>query len=350
MGLKPDPHGNTNVLELSLANVDQYLRQNGHIDGGQRADYELLGGGISNTVLKVMPTGDCFVVKQSLPKLRVAQDWFFDRRRIFVERDCMAALADLLPTGSVPEVKFSDEPNFVLGMSCAPDGGENWKESLLRGSTDLQAATWAAKLLALLHCESHTRQTLLDSFRDQSLLIQGRIDPYHRTVAKQHPDLEPVISAEVERLLSTRQVLVHGDYSPKNIVLYPGAVFVLDFEVAHYGDPAFDVAFCLTHLVLKAIHFAPDHARYLACARRFWDTYRSAVGRTFEPALESSVVAELGCLMLARIDGKSRVEYITDEPTREVARQLARNLLLVPPPNPAEAVARLEAEIAKSSS
>ena len=337
------------MLELSLANVDQYLRQSGRLDGQQSVDYELLGGGISNTVLKVSLASDCFVVKQSLPKLRVAQEWFFDRRRIFVERDCMFALGDLLPAGSVPEVRFSDEHNFVLGMSCAPKGGENWKDSLLRGATDLQAASWAARLLAQIHCESYTRQSLLEDFRDQSLFIQGRIDPYHRTAARHHPDLEPVINAEVERLLATRQVLVHGDYSPKNIVIYAGGVLVLDFEVAHYGDPAFDVAFCLTHLVLKAAHFAPEHARYLACGKRFWDTYRSSVGEAFEPALESSVVAELGCLMLARIDGKSRVEYITDEPTQNLVRKLARRLLLSPPRDPAAALQQISDEIALTS-
>ena len=348
MAARPDPTG-AGVVELSLANVDSYLREKGRIDGEQKVGYELLGGGISNTVLKVMLAGDCFVVKQSLPRLRVAQEWFFDRRRIFVERDCMAALGDLLPSGSVPDVRFSDERNFVLGMSCAPKGGENWKDALLTGTTDLQAASWAAQLLALLHRESHTRQTLLDSFRDQSLLIQGRIDPYHRTAAKHHPDLEPIISAEVERLLGTRQVLVHGDYSPKNIVVYPGGVLVLDFEVAHYGDPAFDVAFCLTHLVLKAAHFAPDHVRYLACARKFWDAYQSSVGQAFEPAFESSVVAELGCLMLARIDGKSKIEYIQDEATRDAVRKLARNLLVTPPPDPRTAVERLGREITMSS-
>lgn len=333
------------AVELSLANVDHYLRQTGRIDGEQKVAYELLGGGISNTVLKVMLTGDCFVLKQSLAKLRVAQEWFFDRRRIFVERDCMSALGNLLPAGSVPEVRFSDERNFVLGMSCAPKGGESWKESLLRGSTDLEAATRAAQLLGVLHCESHSSQALLEAFRDQSLLIQGRVDPYHRTAANHHPDLEPIIKAEVERLLATRQVLVHGDYSPKNIVVYPGAVFVLDFEVAHYGDPAFDVAFCLTHLILKAVHFAPDHARYLACARRFWETYQAIVDQSFDSALDSSVVAELGCLMLARIDGKSKVEYITDESTRDLVRKLARQLLLAPPPDPAAALEKLQHEI-----
>lgn len=349
--MEPRPDSaETSVLELSLANVAEYLREKGRIDGEQDVEYELLGGGISNTVLKVTLAGDCFVVKQSLPKLKVAQEWFFDRRRIFVERDCMAALGQLLPAGSVPMVRFSDERNFVLGMTCAPMGGENWKEALLRGKADPQTADWTARLLARIHCESYANPALLESFRDQSLFVQGRIDPYHRTAAGFHPELEPIISAEVNRMLDTRQVLVHGDYSPKNIVVYADGVLLLDFEVAHYGDPAFDVAFCLTHLVLKAAHFPADQARYMACALRFWDTYQKSVGDSFGPSLNSSVVAELGCLLLARIDGKSKIEYIQDEPTRDLVRGLARSLLLTPPVDPVAAIDRLGRDIALRSS
>lgn len=333
--LEPSGDG---VLDLSLANLDEYLRQREFIDVQERVDYELLGGGISNTVVKVTLAGDCFVVKQSLPRLRVAEDWFFDRRRILVERDCMAALGELLPGGSVPEVRFSDESNYVLGMSCAPKGGEVWKDILLGGRTDLETANRAGLLLGMLHCESFARPALLEAFRDQSLLVQGRIDPYHRTAARLHPDLEPMINAEIDRMLATQQVLVHGDYSPKNIVVHPSGVLMLDFEVAHYGDPAFDVAFCLTHLVLKAAHFMPRQSGYLASARRFWDSYKETVGRSFEPQLESSVVAELGCLMLSRIDGKSKVEYITDEAARDFVRGLARDILLNRPSGPAAVI------------
>jgi len=344
MAGQPEP-GGMGVLDISLANVEGYLRDSGHIDGEQKVAYEMLGGGISNTVVKVTLARDCFVVKQSLPRLRVAQEWNFDRRRIFVERDCMAALGQLLPSGSAPSVRFSDERNFVLGMSCAPGGGENWKDALLRGRTDPDTASRAADLLALIHCESHARPELLDSFSDQSLFIQGRIDPYHRTAAILHPDLEPAIAAEVDRILSIRQVLVHGDYSPKNIVVYPDNILILDFEVAHYGDPAFDVAFCLTHLILKAAHSAPRHQPYLACAHRFWETYRLGVGTAFDPGLDSAVVAELGCLLLARIDGKSKIEYITDESTQDFVRRLARHLLLTPPEDPVAAIDWVDIEM-----
>lgn len=322
------------TVELTLANVGDYLRERNLVDGTQDVKLELLAGGISNTVVMVVLATDCFVVKQSLPKLRVDQDWFFDRRRIFVETDCMATLGHLLPPGCVPKVRFSDRDNFVLGMSCAPDGGKTWKQSLLAGTVDLEAADRAGRLLGLLHCKSYQRPDLRDRFGDQNLLIQGRVDPYHRVIASLYPDLASTINAEIERMLGTQIVLVHGDYSPKNIVVYPNYVLVLDFEVAHYGDPAFDVAFCLTHLVLKAAHFARRHVEYLASARRFWGAYKDAVKDTIQTPLEASVVGELGCLLLARIDGKSRAEYINDDPTRDFVRNMAREILLTASKDP----------------
>lgn len=339
------PRRDVDSVDLSLATVDAYLRMRGLLDGQTAVEYRELSGGISNTVLRAVLSDDCFVVKQSLPKLRVADEWFFDRRRIFVERDCMAALGELLPAGSVPAVRFSDESNFVLGMSCAPAGGEIWKDVLFAGRAEVTTAKQAARMLALIHCESMARPDLLDRFRDQSLLIQGRIDPYHRMAAQRHPDLEPIISAEVERLLDTQLALVHGDYSPKNIVVYPQHILILDFEVAHWGDPAFDVAFCMTHLVLKATHFPAQQADHLECALAFWNTYERAVGRTFGDGLASSVVAELGCLLLARIDGKSKIEYIKDESTREFVRHLARHLLVAPPQDPQAAINWVGGEI-----
>src|SRR6202012_785410 len=112
-------------------------------------------------------------------------------------------------------------------------------------------------------------------FFDQTVMVQGRTDPYHMTVAAKHPALAPAIEREVARMLSRQVALTLGDYSPKNLFVYPDRVMAIDFEVAHWGDPAFDVAFCLTNLTLKAINFAPRSAPYLASATRFWDAYRA---------------------------------------------------------------------------
>jgi hypothetical protein len=334
------------VIELGAANVAEYLRERGIVSLRVQPDAEELGWGISNVVLKVSWPGECIVVKQSLAELRVGDDWPFDRSRIVGERDCMAYLGRLLPGASVPGVRFSDEESFILGMSCAPPGGVLWKEALLDGQTDPAAGRMAGALLARIHRDAALEPAVRDRFADQSPLVQGRIDPYHLTAAEAHPELAPVIHAEVERLLSTQLTLVLGDYCPKNTFVYPDHVFVLDFEVAHWGDPAFDVAFCLCHLVLKASRFPDRGSAYLAVARSFFEAYRRDAAVGLE-RLEAAAVRELGCLLLARIDGKSKVEYLTDEPTKDFVRELAREILLGDERRLSPALARIESRVAR---
>jgi 5-methylthioribose kinase len=316
------------MFEITPDNARAYLVQRGLIAPQAPAQIEPLGWGISNVVIQVTLPDDGFVFKQSLPKLRVADDWPFDRARIFVERDCMALLGELLPPGSVPRVRFTDEANYVFGMSLAPAGGVLWKQALLEGQIDPATAGRAGTLLAAIHNRTADDPRARTRFASQAGFLQGRVDPYHRTAAKAHPDLAPVIEAEVRRLLDTRRALVHGDYSPKNIFAYPDRIFLLDFEVAHYGDPAFDTAFCLTHLVLKTVKFPARASGYLNAAHAFWRAYRDALASGLAPEIEATTIRELGCLLLARIDGKSKVEYISDEPTRDLVRGLAREILL----------------------
>lgn len=308
---------------LSSPTVADYLTSVGVVPAGAQVTAEDLEWGVSNVVLKVSWEDQVVVLKQSMPKLRVAADWPFDRRRTLVERDCLLLLGNLVP-GAVPDVIFCDEDRFALVISCVPPGGTLWKADLMAGHVDETAAGRAGTLLGRIHSLSAADHRARERFADQTVMIQGRTDPYHMTIAAKHPALAPAIEREVARMLERQVALTLGDYSPKNLFVYPDHVMAIDFEVAHWGDPAFDVAFCLTHLILKAIHFVPRSAPYLASATRFWDDYRAAgAGLAQQP----DVVAELGCLLLARIDGKSPVEYIADEPTRDLVRDLAAQLI-----------------------
>ncbi len=257
------------MIELDARTAGTYLQEHGVAPPDADVTVEELGWGISNVVLRASWPGACIVVKQSLPKLRVEDDWPFDRDRIVGERDCMEYLSVLLPPGSVPDVVFSDDASFAFAMTCVPAGGVLWKQALLDGEIDPEAARRAGRLLASIHRDSAADERVRERFASQTVLIQGRIDPYHLTAAEAHPDLAPRIHAEVERLLATRRALVLGDYSPKNLFVYPDRVVAIDFEVAHWGDPAFDVAFLLTHLVLKASYRPVDAAAYLAAAQPF---------------------------------------------------------------------------------
>jgi aminoglycoside phosphotransferase (APT) family kinase protein len=210
----------------------------------------------------------------------------------------------------------------VLGMTTMPPGGVLWKDEHDAGQADPARTLAAAELLATLHRSTFGDEQLQRRFDAQWPLIQGRLDPYHRTAALANPDVAAVVDEEIERLLATRRCLVHGDFSPKNLIAYPDRMVMLDFEVAHWGDPAFDVAFVLALMMLDGIRHSDG-----AFAREstgFWKAYEAAAGAAAaEPA---AVVAELGCVVLGRIDGKSRLPWMTERVARR-GREYAKLLL-----------------------
>ena len=311
---------------LTEATVAAYVARRGIVSHGEPLSVQPLGGGVSNVVLAVESPHTRVVVKQSLPRLRVADEWLANRERAVTEAEALRLAAQLTPD-AIPRVFDVDPVECALVMELAPPGWLTWKEFLLAGEADAGVAARVGSLLAAWHRETMGGGT--GAFSDQTVFDQLRVDPYYRTLARRRPELAPEIERHVERMLATRLCLVHGDYSPKNVLLGDGGLWVIDFEVAHVGDPVFDLAFMLNHLFLKAIHRPAGEESYRACAAAFWDAYREEVAASLV-STGRHLFGHLGCLMAARVDGKSPVEYL-DESGREAARRVGASLLLEPP-------------------
>lgn len=329
--------GDTPRVELTAEALPSLLAERGLAPHGGVA-VEPLGGGISNDVWRVTWDDGCLVVKQALPFLRVAEVWAYDVGRSDVEHRCLSAINRLLGPGCAPAVLHADDADHWFAMACAPPGGVQWKERLLAGEVDPADGTRAGDLLGRIHAASAADPGIALEFDDVTTMLEGRIDPYHHVTASRHPELAPLIEAEVERLLATRRALVLGDYAPKNLIAYPDRMLVLDVEVAHWGDPVFDVAFCVNHLCLKALHLPRHRAALCATARALVTAYAQAAPDLVDDA---GTVAELGILMVARVDGKSPAEYLDDR-TGALARVLGAGLL-VDRPTLDGAIARVEA-------
>ena len=321
-------------MRLDADAAVEYLEARGRIPEGADPAAEPLGGGVSNDVFRVSWDDDAVVLKQPLPDLAVPDDWPADVGRVHNEAAAARVYADVLEDRgmdrlAVPAVRFEDHDEYVIGISSAPESARMWKSDLLEGTVDRGVAATVGEFLAAAHDYAADDGSVREAFGNYVPFEQLRLDPYHRTVAERHPDLAPRIEREIERIESTRTTLVHGDYSPKN-VLVDGTdgrpdLWLLDFEVAHWGDPAFDVAFMLNHLFIKSVYLADQGDEYVSAAEAFWEGYRDTVETT--PIGESDVMRELGVLMLARVDGKSPVEYVEREVTKGTLRALARRVL-----------------------
>ena len=300
------------------------LRQDGVVS--RHAVSNPLAGGISSDVFLIEDGGRRLVVKQALPCLKVEDHWPADTSRNRVEYEFLRYLGRVLPE-TAPKVFAVGRDYFV--MEYLGSEYENWKALLLRGDIELSHAVQAGGILGTLHRTSFGNSELKSLFDTTPNFHQLRTDPYLLTTGRRHPDLREIFEKEALRLEQTQKCLVHGDYSPKNMLVGTGRLVLLDGEVAWYGDPAFDVAFLINHLLLKSLFHAPRNTELQPAIEAFLAKYHEE--RALEPAqkadLESTIAPLLLMLLLARVDGKSPVEYLTHEGKRDFVRNLVRSEL-----------------------
>ena len=284
----------------------------GRIEPGEVPACQVMAGGVSNrTVLVARPNGEKWVLKQALEKLRVADDWFSPPERILREAAGMAALRPIAPPGSITRLLFTDRENYLLAMECVPEPHENWKTVLLSGRVDPCHVEQFAQLLVAIH-RGGTGGEIQEQFEDRSFFESLRIEPYYVTTAARVPAARAFLEMLVEETRARRLTLVHGDYSPKNILIHDGRLVLLDHEVIHFGDPAFDIGFSMAHLLSKAHHLTIVRPAFVAAANNYWKIYSQSGGLAAEGP---SVRHTLGCL-LARVAGRSPLEYLDQEERR----------------------------------
>jgi 5-methylthioribose kinase len=336
--------GSKGIL-LSPLTLPTYLHSLGLAEQSDDIKVRELGGGVSNIVLLVEFRGRRWVVKQALGKLRVEDEWLSDPERVIHEARSLRALRPILGEAAVPEVIHLDHDNLLFIMTAAPSEALPWKECLLGRRIDLAIARQAGVLLARMINGSRAEPQLARQFADRNVFQQLRLDPYYRTTAARHPEVQQNLRELIADTLKIQTALVHGDYSPKNMLVHGHDIMLIDFEVVHWGDPAFDAAFLLNHLCLKAFHQPVAAAAYIDAARAFWETLHAALGSKEWASFETMTVRHLGALMLARIDGKSPAEYLRDEGTRERVRRVAKWILLRQPQELVEVIDMVLGEI-----
>ena len=292
-------------------------------------EVEALTGGVASDIARVRVGGRDICVKFALPKLKVAEDWHAPVHRNAAEYAWLQVASAIAPEGSVKLFGRSEAQHGFAMEFLSGDDVFLWKSALLQGQIPEGAAAKVGDLVGRVHAVSARPGFDTAPFQNRDDFRALRIEPYLTFTAGRHPDLAVPLNALADQLYASSNVLVHGDVSPKNVLFRSGHPVILDAECATMGSPAFDPAFCLNHLVLKAIHLPRTRAALLDEARALWAGY--AVHIDFEPPdeLEARTAALLPGLMLARIDGKSPVEYLNED-TREIVRQIACPLIKAP--------------------
>lgn len=306
----------------------ELLRRTGVVTGSSPR-LTPLSGGVSSEIYLVEDGGRKFVLKRALAKLRVREDWFADVSRNRAEQVYLRYVGSFLPE-AVPRILDSHPEHGFFTMEYLGDSFATWKQSLLAGEAQADHAQRAGRTLGEIHRRSFGQLALAADFNPVETFRQLRLDPYLGRAAERHPDLAPQLRAEANRLAATRDCLVHGDYSPKNLLVSHDRLVVLDCEVACFGDAVFDLAFLMNHLFLKSLHHHPAAFEWSRLVANFWQAYTDARGREADAALEARTVRLLPMLMLARVDGKSPVEYLTQKAKQNFVRDFTRRAIREP--------------------
>ena len=314
-------------LPRAMANA---LYQHGYLPTDSQFVASPLAGGVSSDIWRVETQKGALCIKMALPQLKVTQQWFVPVERNEYEVAWLQQVKKVAPN-AVPNVVFHDVSQGVFAMDfLTPEQYPNWKQQLLKGRVSKEFAAQLGNVVGLIHRNTAGNQFCAEKFATDDIFYALRPSPYFLATAVQHPKLEKKMIALCDLLMRNKKALVHGDMSPKNILMGPAGPVILDAETAWYGDPAFDVAFCVNHLSLKALHM-PDCREELAVSiNNFIHEYRNHLQWEDEEALFERVARFLPALLLARIDGKSPLEYICDVQVKERVRSFAVPRLLQP--------------------
>lgn len=307
--------------------IADILRRVGFVGADETPTGEPLAGGVSSDIWRVDTRRGPVCVKRALAKLKVAAEWRVPVSRNANEVAWIETAGGIVPR-AVPRILAHDVESGAFVMEYLdPTDYRSWKDDLRQGRADPAVAAQAGDRLGRIHAGTAGRADVAARFATDSIFHAIRLDPYLLAAAAKHPRHRAVLEAVVSETAATKRALVHGDVSPKNIVVGPGGPVFLDAECAWYGDPAFDIAFCLNHFLLKCLWTPAAREGFLACFAAMTEAYLAQATWESKGDLEARAARLLPGLFLARVDGKSPVEYLTDESGKNRVRRVASMLL-----------------------
>jgi hypothetical protein len=318
----------------------------GLLGAGEDALLQRLTGGVSSDIWRADLAGGAVCVKRALAQLRVAAPWFAPVERSRHEWNWYRTVDERLP-GLCPRPLARDAQTETFAMAfLPPDRYRLWKGELLAGRVDPGFSAAVGWAIGRIHAATADDARLAAEFATDDCFYSIRLEPYLEATARAQPDVGHELMELLRVTARTRRVLVHGDASPKNILAGPQGPVILDAECAWYGDPAFDVAFCLNHLLLKCLVRCGEVPLLAASYLRFVDAYRATVTWEEPDVVEARAARLLAGLLLARVDGKSPVEYLVGDDQRMHVRRAAKRMLRAPEQRLSGVLARWQQELA----
>ena len=290
-----------------------------------------LEGGVSSDVYKVQTNSKTYCIKRSLPKLRVLKEWFADTKRLRYEYLWLKHCKKIIPN-SIPNIyQFSAKQDFLILEYLNEKNYTTLKSKLLNKDIDINVINKISKNLSKIHNESTGKFVKKKFINNSKNFYDLRLDAYFNEVGRVYPHLKKIIKNIIKNYEKYSSTLVHGDFSPKNILIFNKNIKYIDAETCNFGDPAFDVVYFCNHLLLKSIHIPDKKNKFIKSYENFFNTYLKSIKFSQRKNFIDRCIAMVPIMLLARIDGKSPVEYITKKNIKNKIRLLSFNLINDPP-------------------
>ena len=283
--------------------------------------------GVSSDIWYVKTeTGFEFCIKRALKKLTVKEDWYAPISRSNFEASYFKACHNVNPR-SFPKILGHDKKNYILAMEWfKPKKYILWKKQLLDVAFDIKDGVSISDILNKKHSYFNNKFNFKKEFENDKTFYDIRIEPYIIFTSKSYPEHKNYFIDAAKSLVSNKKTLIHGDFSPKNILIGPDFPVILDAETACWGDPIFDLAFCNNHIILKSILNSTNKKKYMLLSKEFIENYINKINWEDKNSFIDRFFKLVPLLILARLDGKSPIEYFQDKHVKK-ARTLSLKVL-----------------------
>ena len=302
--------------------LPEYLTALGLLTPGEHVSVEPAGEGNINWVRRVRSAARPFsvVVKQARPALERFPEYRVSTQRIEFEARWYETVARFDREKICPRVHFFDAQRKALVLEDL-GGAEPLNILLARGGDAAGIAAALGRFLGAVHAgtrdpalaarfqntemrQLHGEHIFGLPFRANDFPLSPAVRRRAERVAAD-ADLLRRIDAAHRRYRELALALIHADVQPSNVLVAAGAPRLLDAEIAHQGDPAFEIGQLAGHLWLRAL--ARGDARAAAPAvSALWSSYMAALDGALEVAF-ADVMLHAGIEMLRRTLGAARI-------------------------------------------
>jgi len=304
------------------------LKKMGLLANGDQARIKRVSNGGASEIYRVALGWGTLCVKRALPRLKSAVEGALPFDRSGFEAEWLR-LARVVIGNAVPEV-LGQQPGLFAMEYLDPDRHVTWASLLKKGDVNPSTAAEIGRMLGRVHAATANNFAVAQRFSTNRLFHAARIKPLLLATA----DVQPAIATRLKQLAAiterTRLALVHGDFSPNNFLLGPKGPVLLDAECAWYGDPAFDLALCLSHLLVQCVLQPQWRDQYLTCYSAFCAAYTQRVTWEMSEQTDERAALLLPALVLAHAYGHIPSEGLPSVGDSERIAGPARALLLDP--------------------